>query len=183
MGYLAIVSSQWGRSAGFATVAGITLGLTAYMVAAVVGIAEAVLRISWLYDALRYAGVAYLVLLAVETWFGRQETSPGHRPSSSARRRLFLRGLVANLLNPKAAIFYVALLPGFTNSALGHLELQAFGLGAIHILVSVVVHSGIVVGAASAQHILIGRQVLLHRGFALGLLGVAAWLAWTTARP
>lgn len=183
MGYLAIISGQWGRSAGFATVAGITLGLTLYMVAAAIGVAEAVLRLSWLYTGLRWAGIGYLVFLAIETWIGREETAPGQRVGSATRNRLFVRGLVANLLNPKAAVFYVALLPGFTNPALGRIELQALCLGVIHILVSVMVHSGIVVAAASAQRMLDRNQIWLRRGFAMGLLGVAAWLAWSTARP
>ena len=70
MGYLALVASRSGRSAGMATVAGITLGLVIYLAASVFGLAEAALRWPWIYEILRWAGAAYLGWLAIDTWRG-----------------------------------------------------------------------------------------------------------------
>ncbi|MGH1560009.1 LysE family translocator [Caulobacter segnis] len=111
MGYLAGLSAVEGRRAGFVTVAGITCGLLAYMLASVAGVTE-ILRVSRpLYELLRWAGVAYIVWLAVDAWRGgeKAETAPGQVTDWT----LFRKGLLANLLNPKAALFYVTLLPGF----------------------------------------------------------------------
>ena len=186
MGYLTLVASRWGRRAGLATVLGITCGLTLYMLAAVAGLGEVFLRVTWLYAILRWAGVGYLLFLAFETWRGDTETSPGAAPATPPNRRLFTRGLVANLLNPKAAVFYVALLPGFTNPAWGAPASQALALGVIHVGVSVAVHSGIVLAAGGARGRVeswtagLGRR-WLDRILAAGLAAVALWLAWETS--
>ncbi|HEX2818410.1 MAG TPA: LysE family translocator [Phenylobacterium sp.] len=187
MGYLTLVGTRWGRRAGLTTVAGITCGLAFYMLLAVAGVGEAILRAPLLYVALRWAGVGYLLWLAVDTWRGDRETSPGHALAAPDPGRLFTRGLVANLLNPKAAVFYIALLPGFTNPDRGNPALQALILGAIHIAISVMVHASIVMAAGSARPAIeawtagSGRR-WLERGFALALATIALWLAWETSR-
>ncbi len=187
MGYLAMVAARWGRRAGLTTVAGVTCGLAFYMLLAVAGLGQAILRAPLIYAALRWAGVVYLLWLATDTWRGGGETSPSHALASPDPSRLFARGLVANLLNPKAAVFYIALLPGFTNPARGDPALQALTLGMIHIAVSVTVHGAIVLAAGSARPALAGwttgsRRRWLDRGFAVALAAIALWLGWETSR-
>lgn len=183
MGYLAIVAGQWGRRAGFATVLGVTAGLAVYMLAAVFGLTEIILRVRWLYDLLRWAGVAFLLWLAFDTWRGGvgDPASIGDvRPSKAS---LMTRGLLANLLNPKAAVFYIALLPGFTDPKRDFAS-QALVLGLIHIAVSLLIHSTIVLAAARAQRLITAagaaRRGALRIAFALALVAIAAWLAWET---
>ncbi len=180
VGYLAVVASQSGRTAGMATVAGITLGLTLYLLASVFGLSEAAMRWPWIYQTLRWAGVAYLLWLAVDTWFG---ASPEASPPPD-HRSLFLRGLLNNLLNPKAAVFYVALLPGFIRPQDGRPLVQALILGSIHITISVLIHTTIVLTASHARSVLksdTGKSpVLLQHAFAVGLAAIALWLAIST---
>ena len=185
MGYLAIVGSRWGRGAGLATIVGVTTAFALYLLAATVGLTNILLLIPSLYQALQWAGIGYIAWLAVDTWRATSgadaDGSAGERPAI----RHFFRGLVANLLNPKAAVFYIALLPGFTNPRLGHLTQQVLWLGGIHILTSVLVHTVIVLTAAQAETALSGGKAgarRLQRGFAIALGGVAAWLAWETIR-
>lgn len=187
MGYLAAVGTRWGRRAGLTTVAGVTCGLGFYMLLAVAGLGQAILHAPLIYAALRWAGVVYLLWLATDTWRGGAETSPGNALTTPDPRRLFARGLVANLLNPKAVVFYIALLPGFTNPARGNPAAQALTLGMIHIAVSVTVHCAIVLAAGSARPAITGwtagsRRRRLDRGFALTLAAIALWLAWETSR-
>lgn len=186
MGFLAIVSAQWGRPAGLATVAGITLGLLAYMLGTVAGLSALILKVPGLYQALRWAGIAYLLWLGWETWRGKggdpADTLARGRPGS---RDLFVRGLVANLLNPKVAVFYITLLPGFTDVRLGHAMVQSLILGTIHVAVSVAVHLAIVFMAARAGPLLEGqlaqgRGGRINTAFALGLVAIAAWMVWET---
>ena len=183
MGYLTIVASRWGRPAGLVTVAGVTLGLTVYMLAAVAGLGAIVMRIGWLYALLQWAGVGYLVWLAFEAWRGGPAPRLGHPPEPPPQGRLFARGLIANLLNPKAAVFYVALLPGFTNPARGDPVAQALALGAIHVAVSITVHTAIVLAAGSVN---VARwetpdfRRRLDQALAGGLVLIALWLAWQT---
>lgn len=179
MGYLAALSATEGRVAGFRAVLGITLGLAFYMVLAVLGVAEVIAAAPIVYGALRWAGVAYLLYLGWEAWRGADETSPGHvRDGGSAP---FWRGLVANILNPKALVFYVTLLPGFITSDHAF-WLQALILGAVHLLVSLVVHSGIVLGASRAGALVAqtAHAVAVRRVLAVGIGLIAVWLAWET---
>ncbi|MEZ5799562.1 MAG: LysE family translocator [Nitratireductor sp.] len=112
MTYLAIVAAGEGRRYGFMSVAGVALGLGLIGIAAALGI-TAVLQNSVLaWEILRWAGVLYLLWLAWEGWRGDNETVVGNHGQNRGWLH-FRRGLVTNLLNPKAAIFYVAVLPAF----------------------------------------------------------------------
>lgn len=180
MGYLAALSAAEGRVAGFKAVLGVTLGLSVYMLLAVLGVAELIAAAPLLYGVLRWAGVFYLLYLAVEAWRGASETSPGH--AAAMDHAPFWRGLIANLLNPKALVFYVALLPGFIAPDRAPFWLQALVLGAAHLVISVIIHGAIVIGAARAgeliaktSHLSLARRVL-----ALSIAAIALWLAWET---
>lgn len=181
MGWLAIVSLSQGRKAGLAAVAGITLGLTLWMVAAAFGLTEVVLVRPALYQAIRWAGVAFLLWLAWDAWCSTGDGADS-APIETRRRALFRRGLIGNLLNPKAALLYVVLLPGFIRPAQGPLLAQALTLGSLHVVVSVIVHSVIVLTAARAGGALLTRAQApgLRAAMALGLVAVAVWTAWET---
>jgi threonine/homoserine/homoserine lactone efflux protein len=180
MGYLAALSASEGRGAGLRAVAGVTLGLSVYMLAAVIGVAELIAAAPMVYGFLRWAGVAYLLYLAWEAWRGAVETSPGHTGADGSAP--FWRGLIANLLNPKAAVFYVSLLPGFIDPARAPIWAQALLLGSAHIIISVIIHTGIVLGAAQAGALIarVGDDVMLRRGMAVAIALIAVWLAWST---
>jgi threonine/homoserine/homoserine lactone efflux protein len=98
--------------------------------------------------------------------------------------RLVWRGYLANILNPKAALFYVTLLPGFLREGYAPPAVQAglFGLG--HLIISGLVHGGIVLGAASAGAVLARTTGMekVRKAMAIGIALVAVWLAWQTRR-
>lgn len=183
MGYLAIVATRYGRRAGLTTVLGVTAGLTVYMLGAVFGLTGIVLRIGWLYDLLRWAGIAYLLWLAVDVWRG-PEGDPGVADEAPSARRFMVRGLLANLLNPKAAVFYITLLPAFTDPALPFAP-QALTLGLTHIAVSIAIHVSIVLLSWRTASLVLpggaGRRGV-RAAFALMLAAIALWLAWETRR-
>ncbi len=181
MGWLALVSLSQGRPAGLAAVAGITLGLTLWMVAAAFGLTEVVLLWPALYQGIRWAGVGFLLWLAWDAWRSTGDGA-GAAPVEVQRRSLFRRGLVGNLLNPKAALFYIALLPGFTRPGHGSTLTQALTLGSLHVLVSIAVHSIIVLTASRAGGALLTRTQgpAVRAAMALGLVAIALWTAWET---
>lgn len=180
MGYLAALSASRGRAAGFKAVLGVTVGLGFYMLLAVLGVAEVIAAAPLVYGALRWAGVAYLLYLAWEAWRGASETSPGH--AQDADHAPFWRGLIANVLNPKALVFYVALLPGFIAADHAPFWVQALILGSLHLAISFIVHSMIVLGAAHAGRLMAESRsaVTVRRSLAIGIALIAAWLAWET---
>lgn len=182
MGWLALVALSRGRAAGLAAVAGVTLGLAAWMTAAALGVSEVVMRWPVLYQSIRWAGIGFLLWLAWEAWRGDEGPSAVRDGVADGRRRLFLRGLAGNLLNPKAAVFYIALLPTFVTPGRGSPLAQALTLGGLHIAVSVIVHGTIVLTAARATGAVLTRtQGPKSRALmAVGLVVIAGWMAWET---
>lgn len=185
MAYLAALTLGHGRRAGLAAVAGVALGLTVIGLAAAMGFAALVAASPVLWNALRWAGTAYLFYLALETWRDDQETSPaGMQGTALEHRRHFLRGLMTNVLNPKAALFYVAILPRFLPEQDAGLD-DALLLTAISIAVATAVHLAIVLLAATLHPMLSQPRRLrrTRRVLALGLAGIAMWFLFGTALP
>lgn len=183
MGWLALVSLERGRLAGVAAVAGVTFGLAAWMVAAAFGLAQVFAAWPPLYQTLRWAGVVFLLWLAWDAWRDPAERAAA-RPDPRTLMGLFLRGAAGNLLNPKAAVFYVALLPTFMRPGHGAPLTQALTLGSLHLTVAIVVHGLIVLGGAGAGRLTLDRMQgpAMRAVMAGGLVVVAVWLAWET-RP
>lgn len=179
MTYLALVAASDGRRAGFATVAGVALGLAIVGAVAAVGVAELVQASDLLYEGLRWAGVVFLLYLAWEGWTSGGEVAAVDRPHG----RYFVRGLVTNLLNPKAAVFYVAVLPTFIEPARPPLA-QTVTMTAIYVVVATIIHAAIVAMAGTLQPLLDDprRERIARRVLSALLAAVALWFAWATAR-
>src|SRR4051812_42465848 len=141
MTYLAALSLSSGMRTGFAAVAGIAIGLATYGIVAALGLAAVIDSSPLLYGFLRWGGVAYLLWLAWETWSSERETSPDatdgpdHEPWIA-----FRRGLITNLLNPKAAVFYIAVLPEFIRSGADTVMSQTLALSAVYVTVATIIH-------------------------------------------
>lgn len=176
MGYLAIVSAQQGRRAGFLVVAGVAAGLAFYLSLSVIGIAEGLLAHRVAYQALRWSGVAYILWLAIEAL--RAAPVPSGSVAKLSAPNLIGRGVLTNLLNVKAALFYVAILPSFVDPSRGSLASQAAQLGSLHILIATVVHATIVTIASFGRGEPYSSR--LRSMYAVGLFIVAGWLAWST---
>ncbi|MGJ4998525.1 LysE family translocator [Bradyrhizobium sp. HKCCYLS3077] len=148
--YLISRSITQGHAAGLVSLGGVAVGFLVYMLAAAFGITALLFAVPFAYDALRLAGAAYLLYLA---W---QAVKPGGRSPFQVKklaidspRRLFLMGLVTNLLNPKIAMLYLALLPQFIDPAAGSVLTQSVVLGAIQIMISVSINAVIAMAAGS----------------------------------
>lgn len=150
MAYLVSRSVSQGRAAGLVSLLGVAAGFGVYLLAAVAGVAAIFAAVPALYTALKLAGAAYLLFIAVRTFRPRAVdlTAADSLPRDS-RRRLFTMGLVTNLLNPKIAILYVTLLPQFVEPALGQVARQSLVLGAVQIAVAVTVNALIVLTAGA----------------------------------
>jgi threonine/homoserine/homoserine lactone efflux protein len=174
MAWLTILAAVEGRRTGLAAVAGVALGLALVGLAAAAGVAAIVSASPPLYQALRWGGAAFLLYLAWDGW--RTAAAPDGAQAAVPPAVAFRRGLVTNLLNPKAAVFYVAVMPEFLPPAAG--PQAAIVLAAIYVAVATVVHAGIVVAAGTARVLLENpvRERVVRRIFALLLVAVALWL-------
>ena len=183
MAYLAVLSAGNGRRAGFAATLGIALGLLIVGVGAALGLAALISSSSLLYEGLRWGGVAYLLWLAWDGWRNATETSPARTDGDSIEAAVFARGLVTNLLNPKAAVFYVAVLPTFVDAGKPLLG-QTVLLSIVFVFVATAVHATIVSLAGTARPFLEDqdRSRIVRRGLSLALAAIALWFAFSTAR-
>lgn len=179
MVYLALLAATEGRKPGYAAVAGVALGLALVGMATALGLSTFILGEPLAYQAVRWAGVAYLLWLALDGWRGAGGAEDLGDPGSSSPV-YFRRGLITNLLNPKAAMFYVAVLPGFLPEGAGIVD--AVSLSAVYVAVATAVHAGIVTAAGAAQVFLQNedRAQTVRRVLALGLVGVAVWVVVKT---
>ena len=159
--YLISRSLSQGPMAGLVSLGGVALGFVVYTLAAAFGITAILFAVPYAYDALRFAGAAYLGWLAWQALRpgGASPFQPRRLPPDSPRR-LFLMGLLTNLLNPKIAMLYLALLPQFIDPARDVLA-QSLVLGSAQIAVSMTVNAVIAIAAGWIATFLAARPFWL----------------------
>lgn len=182
MATLAALTLVRGRRAGLFAVAGVALGLSVIGALAVAGLGTVVSSSPLLYETLRWAGTLYLLWLAWETWRDAGDDD-GEFDGSRSDAGLFWRGFLTNVLNPKAAVFYVAVMPAFVApgepaAVMAHSAV----LAAIYVAVATAIHAGIVLGASRLEPVLRRRAGIgrVRRVLAALLALVALWLHWAT---
>ena len=169
--YLVSRSISQGPMAGIVSLIGTAAGFVVYLVCAAFGITALLMAAPIAYEILKIAGALYLAWLA---WSairpgGRSPFQVRDLPQDSARR-LISMGFLTNLLNPKAAMLYLSLLPQFIDPARGGVMGQSLVLGATQIAVSLTINSLFCLGAGTIALFLADRP-----GFAL----VQRWLMAT----
>ena len=126
-----------GRRAGIVSLAGTSFGFVFHVVAAALGLSAIFLTVPILYDAMRYVGAGYLL------WLAYDALRPGGRDLFKTRTlppdppaRLFRMGVLTSVLNPKVAMFYLALFPQFIDATRGSVLLQGLMLGFLQIAIN-----------------------------------------------
>jgi threonine/homoserine/homoserine lactone efflux protein len=160
-----------GRRASVVAAFGCTLGIVPHMAAAIVGLAALLYASSTAFEALKFAGVAYLLYLAWRTLREHGVLTVDSRPA----RHVVLRAIAVNFLNPKLSIFFFAFLPQFATRPLDMLELSAVFM---LLTFAVFVAYGLL-AAAVRRHVLARPRVLtwLRRSFAAAFVGLGVKLA------
>jgi len=170
-----------GRRASFYASIGCTLGIVPHLLATVLGLAAVMHTSALAFQALKYAGVAYLFYLAVVTWRDRSAlaTETVHKANSLA---LITKAFLLNILNPKLTIFFLAFLPQFIQPGTASPLLQLLGLSAIFMAMTFVVFVlyGLLAHAFRQAVIESPRvQAWLRRGFAGAFAGLGVQLAFS----
>ena len=127
-----------GARAGLAAALGILAGNTFYFALAATGIAAVIVASSWLFSVLKWAGAAYLVWLGLRMLLRRASAAPAPSLAPQRTRRSLVRGFVVQTANPKALVFFVALLPQFIDPA-APVGRQILILGASSLLIELAV--------------------------------------------
>ncbi|GLS17921.1 amino acid transporter [Labrys miyagiensis] len=174
-------SVSQGRSAGFLTYAGIALGTYCHAIAAGLGLSRLFLTVPIAYDVVRWAGCIYLLYLA---WKTIRTEGSAFSPSPALKRlsgrRILAAGLATNLLNPKMALFVLALFPQFVDPTGGSLLLQMVLLATVLNGIGLVVNGTVIL---LGSHIRSRLTAMRHfpRLPQYLLASVFAGLAWRLA--
>jgi len=151
-------SASQGRAAGFATLAGIQAGTYCHALAAAFGLSQLFLLVPLAYDVVRYAGAAYLLYLA---WKTVRSSAPATVAQPDAARHaigtMFRQGLLTTLLNPKMALFVLALFPQFVQPEVGSVEVQIMLLATILNAIGIVVNGAVIVAASRLGRLFSGE--------------------------
>ncbi|MFC9550389.1 LysE family translocator [Rhodococcus sp. NPDC056960] len=188
MVYLVSRSITQGRTAGLVSLGGVAAGFLCYLAAAALGISAVFTAVPQAYTALKVAGACYLGWLAWQALRpgGSAPFAPTRTLPRDSSARLFLMGFTTNLLNPKIAVMYLALIPQFVHPGAGPVWSQSLLLGGIQIAVALTVNALIVCVAGTVASVLSGRPVWIRAqkvvmGSVLG--GLAVHLALDRTRP
>lgn len=182
IGVLYTVAAGLSRGARASVVAafGCTLGIVPHLVAAVLGLTAILHASAVAFDALKYAGVAYLLFLAWRTL--REEGAL--RVERDARDRsageVILSAVLVNLLNPKLSLFFFAFLPQFVSAGDAEPLLHMLGLSGVFMFMTFAVFVVYGIFAASVRRHVIGRprvMTWIRRTFAAAFVALGARLA------
>lgn len=174
-------SLSQGRGSGFATLAGIQLGTYCHALAAAFGLSRLFVAVPVAYDIVRYAGALYLLYLAWKTF--RAPAASFEPDAGAARypiRRVFFQGLLTNLLNPKMALFVLALFPQFVTPEAGSVAIQILVLATVLNAIGLVVNGVVIVAVGQLRSFSRRARPSLWPNYLLGTVfaGLAARLAF-----
>lgn len=132
--YIIARSIQQGRRAGIVSSLGVQVGSLLHIAAAALGLSALLLSSALAFNAVKYAGAAYLIYLGVKTLLTKEKVGPTRAGQKARLSRVFYQGVVVNLLNPKTALFFFAFLPQFIDPARGRVAVQIILLGSVLVL-------------------------------------------------
>ena len=113
--YVVAQSIDHGRAAGFVSVAGLHLGTLVHTLAAAVGLSALIVSSALAFSVVKYVGAAYLVYLGIRRLLEQDVEQDVAVTRRQPLARLFWRGTIVNVLNPKTALFFFAFLPQFAD--------------------------------------------------------------------
>jgi threonine/homoserine/homoserine lactone efflux protein len=160
--YIIARSIQQGRMAGLVSSLGVQAGSLFHIAAAALGVSALLLSSALAFNAVKYAGAAYLIYLGVKTLLTRGKLAETKTVESQSLSRAFYQGVLVNLLNPKAALFFFAFLPQFVDAGRGSITTQIIFLGSIVMVLGALSDSIYALLAGSAGNLLRGNLKVLR---------------------
>jgi threonine/homoserine/homoserine lactone efflux protein len=175
MGWLVTLTLAEGRRAGLGAIAGIALGLGANAGLSVLAASLILAQDGALVQAVSVLAAAMMAWLAWEAWSSSGESSPAATPRDTGQRH-FLAGFVINLLNPKAALFFITVMPQFIPGGQPSFA-QGLVMAATSLVIATAIHLALVLGAGRVRGVLMTehRAQTVRRVLALAMLAVAIW--------
>ena len=156
---IAARSAAQGRLAGLVTYLGVAAGAFCHALFLALGLSQLFLAVPFAYDLIRYIGAAYLLYLAWQAFTAR--SSFAVRDAAEKKHSMlviFRQGFLTNLLNPKVALFFLALFPQFLDPAAGSVGLQVLILATILNVVGLMTNGAVIVLVGSLRSFAAGAQ-------------------------
>ncbi len=136
-------AAQQGKMAGIAVTIGLCTGLLVHTSAVALGVAAIFQASAFAFSLLKYIGATYLLYLAYRSFTAGAESSGEQHTQHLDFGRLYRRGIIMNVTNPKVSLFFLAFLPQFTDPTLGSLVPQILLLGLLFIMSTIMIFGGI----------------------------------------
>ena len=171
-----------GRQRGLFAAVGCTLGIVPHMLAAMLGLSGIMQAGSAAFEVVRWAGVAYLVVVGVAMIreAGALPVDDGDDPAGSTGA-VVRRGILLNVLNPKLTLFFFAFLPQFLDASPGLLDPELIWLGGVFMLMTLAVFAVYALASAAARDLVLAAPVAhrwVERALGAFVIGFAARLAF-----
>jgi threonine/homoserine/homoserine lactone efflux protein len=177
-------SLSGGRGAGIAAALGVSAGTVVHTVLAALGLSALLATSPYAFMAVKFAGAAYLVFIGVRALLSRASGMPGEEGGASdGRWAAFRQGMLTNLLNPKVALFFLALLPQFIHAGSQRKVAAFLVLGLSFVVMGAVWCTMLAVAAASLRSVFLRRPsvaTVLNR--IAGTLFIGLGIRLATAR-
>ena len=174
-----------GRAAGIAAALGITAGSIVHTLLAALGLSALLATSPYAFMAVKFAGAAYLVYIGVRALLSRTNGLPAADASATddGRWSAFRQGIVTNLLNPKVALFFLALMPQFISADSTHKVAAFLVLGLSFVTLGVIWCLVLAVGAAGLRGAFLRRPSMASiLNKVAGVMFIALGLRLATAR-
>lgn len=173
-------SALYGRKAGILVTLGLCTGLLVHTAAVSLGVAAIIQTSALAFNILKIVGALYLLYLAFQAFrAGATKLDEGGK-QMLAWRKLYTRGIIMNITNPKVAIFFLAFLPQFANPSLGSITIQMLMFGALFIVATLLVFGAVAWFAGFLGEWLKGSekaQIIMNRIAGTVFTGLALRLA------
>ena len=165
-----------GRRAGLMATLGFSTGLIVHTLGVALGVAALIRQSELAFLLLKLAGAAYLLYLAWRFFHAAAMGTESSRAAPSGDWKIYRRGIVMNVTNPKVSLFFLAFLPQFIHQDAGPVFIQLISFGGLFILATLLVFGGIAIVADKLRPWLGRRpqaQKMIHRLAALIFVGLA----------
>lgn len=149
--YLVSRTLAQGRAAGFVSLAGTSSGFLLHVLAVVFGLSAILAAVPIAYDGIRLTGALYLAWLAWSTWRSPLANESTDAPPPVPAAKMYRDGFITAVLNPKVAMFQLALFPQFIDPSSGSVLAQSAVLGATQIVIALVGDSLFILAASSMR--------------------------------
>lgn len=145
--YTLSLTMESGRKSGVMFILGLVFGCLVHTLLLTLGFSILILESSYAFNMLKYFGFIYLIYLAIQVYFSKNNFNLNSKTSNSNFNSFtyIKRGFLMNLLNPKVLIFFIAFFPNFIFSETIPYKFQILCLGLIFILITVLVFGSIVI--------------------------------------